>query len=118
MMFITSSWAFGQGGYMAETSNQLPGGSRAQPEPPRRAEAEKSCTLDDVVALVPQSAMYAVDAVGDADYYLDTCEADLQEVEEYHCSNCGTLWAVGEGYETKLAAWQAVSAHFGESERV
>lgn len=72
---------------------------------------EQSCTLQDIEVLLVQSLRFTATAEGEAQDYIDVCDYDSRDVNEYYCDNCDTYWTVDEKYTTRWEAWQAVRDH-------
>lgn len=75
---------------------------------------EHPCTLEDIQALLVQSLRFTATAEGEARYYIDACDYDSRDIDEYYCDNCYAYWTIGEEYNTRSAAWQAVCDHLSE----
>ena len=78
---------------------------------------EETCTREDLECYLVQSLLFTVEDSGHAGDFLDSCEYDSGDVDEYRCANCGEYWPVKNKYDSaeRASAWQAALAHLKEA---
>lgn len=81
---------------------------------------KKVCTLEDVEGYVVQSLVFSVTSQGRAEHYIDACDYDPRDVDEYHCMNCDGIWTVKQKYDqaARVETWRKVVERFSASEVV
>ncbi len=76
------------------------------------------CEREDLECYLLQSVAFTVNDSGYAEDYVDRCEYDDTEVDEYTCRNCGNYWPVKNRYDSASVAetWEAALVHIGAPE--